>query len=263
MKPMWSGLISFGLVNIPVKLYSATQEQAFDLDMLHKDDFSHIRYAKMCELEEKEVPYEEVVKGFEYESGHYVVLTDEDFKKANVEKTKSISVINFVKNKDVDFMYYDKPYFLEPDGSDKAYLLFLETLKKTDRSALVRYVFRNREHLGLITPKENILVLEQLRYSSEIRDHRELVLPKKEKITEKEMQMAKGLVDQMTEKVNIESYEDTYEKELERIIEEKKKGKTPTAKGKIPVATKVPDLMEVLRKSLAQEKRQREKARTK
>lgn len=254
MRSMWSGYISFGLVNIPVKLYTAVDDKSLNLDMLHKSDFSRIRYARKCNLEEKEVPFEEIVKGYEYEPDKYVILTDEDFEKANVKKSKSISVLNFISSADIDFMNFDKPYYLEPNGSEKAYVLFSEALKKTKKSAFVKYVFKNKEHIGLVSLRDQLLVLEQLRFPDEIRKDEALNKPKKETISEKEMKVAVNLIDQMTEKFDIKNYKDTYKEELQRIIDEKKEGRIPAAKGEAPSATRIPDLMKILEQSLNEQK---------
>jgi DNA end-binding protein Ku len=157
MRAIWSGALSFGLVNIPVKLYSATAGMGLDLTMLHKKDISPIRYARICRADGKEIPYEDIVKGYEYQKGDYVILTDEDFKKASVEKTKAIEIESFVKESEIDPIYFEKPYYLEPEkGAQKAYALLRESLKKSKKIGLAKFVLRNREHLAAIRPKAKL-----------------------------------------------------------------------------------------------------------
>src|SRR5262249_10175282 len=140
MRALWSGSLSFGLINIPVRIYSATEARALDFDMLHKKDLSPIRFARICKAEEKEVPWQEIVKGYEYQEGEYVVLDEEDFKRASVKKTKTIEIIDFVEEIEIDPVYYEKPYYLEPGkGADKAYVLLRESLKKSKKVAIARF----------------------------------------------------------------------------------------------------------------------------
>lgn len=260
MRAIWSGSLSFGLVNIPVKLYSGEKREELSFNFLHKDDLSPIRYAKICKFEEKEVSQEEIVRGYEYSKGSYVVITDEDFEKANIRLTKTITVLDFVNKKEIDSIYFEKPYYLEPDdGSQKPYSLLREALKRSQKVGIGRYVLRNKEHLVLLKSEDKGLVLEQLRFPEEIREINELNLPVEEKVDEKEMQIALNLIGQLTKKFNPDEYSDTYKRELKRIIKEKVEGKIPTIKGEVPTPTPVPDLMEMLKKSLNEEKKKKEK----
>ncbi len=255
MRAIWTGALSFGLVNIPIRLYSATGGEKLDFDMLHKKDLSPIRYARICREDGKEVPYEDIVKGYEYQKGSYVVLTPEDFQKANVEKTKAIEIQEFVKEQEIDPMYFEKPYYLEPEkGSDKAYALLREALKKSKKIGIAKFVLRNREHLSAVKPAGNVIVLEQLRFAEEIRDPQDLNLPEAKKATAKEVEIALALIDQLTEKFKPEEFKDTYTDELKRVIAAKSKGKTIKAKGKEPKPTEVSDIMAMLKKSLVKEK---------
>lgn len=191
MRAIWRGSLSFGLINIPVRLYSATQEHALTFDLLHKKDLSPIRYARICKADGKEIPYEDIVKGYEYQKGDYVVLVDEDFKRANVKKTKSIEMIEFTQESEVNPLYYEKPYYLEPDkGADKAYALLREALVKSKKVGIAKFVLHNREHLALIKPYGKLLILNQLRYADEIRQYHELHLPSKEVASSREIGMA-------------------------------------------------------------------------
>lgn len=251
MRAMWSGSLSFGLVNIPVRLFSATREEALNFDLLHEKDKSRIRYAKVCRHEEREVPNEEIVRGYEYRKGHYVVLNDEDFEKANPRRTRAVEILDFVQEEEIDSIYFEKPYYLEPDrGSDRAYALLREALKKTNKVGIARYVIRNREHLGVIRPSGDVLVLNQIRYKSEVREAEGLNLPEAEMVEARELDMALSLIDQLTKKFEPEEYRDTYVDDLMRLIEQKAQGKEPEAVAEEPAPTEVVDLMAVLKASL-------------
>jgi len=223
--------------------------------MLHEKDYARIRYARICTEEEKEVPYEEIVKGYEYEKGNYVILTEDDFTKANVKKTKSIAILDFAKEDEVPSEYFNKPYILGPDGADQTYALFRDALSRTKRVGIGKFVLRNREHLVEIRPQDEAIIMIQLRYSSEIRDFHSLTLPREKNYSDREIEMAIMLIDQLSRPLQIEAYKDTYNEELYRIIDEKKKGITPHAKGTLPKATKVPDLVKVLQASLDKAKK--------
>ena len=251
MRSIWTGAISFGLVNIPVKLYSAVQQQELDLDMLSKKDMSPIRYARISKATGKEVDYKDIVKGYEYEKGHYVVVTDEDFKKASPEKSKTIDIQDFVDENEIESIFYDKPYYLEPDkGAAKAYMLLLKALEKSKKVGIAHFMIRNRERIGALKVVNGVLVLNQLRYCSEVRRTDELNVPESEKISAKEVELATKLIDQLTEKFEPRAYKDTYVEELKKIIEAKAHGK----KIKAPAAKKpkanVKDIMSVLQQSL-------------
>jgi DNA end-binding protein Ku len=255
MRSIWSGSLTFGLVNIPIKLYVATEEKSLDLDMLHKKDLSPIRFARICKSEEKEVPYEQIIKGYEINKDDYVILTPEELKKANVKKTQSIEILQFIKEDEIDSMYFEKPYYLEPEkGAQKSYTLLLEALKKAKKVGIAKYVLRTRERMAIIKPHDNVLVAEQMRYHQEIRSTKELNLPEKEAVGEKEVNMALTFIEQLTEKFKPEQFRDTYKEELERLIEAKSKGETVSVKGKEPVPTKMEDLMSLLKESVEQQR---------
>lgn len=257
MRAIWTGSLSFGLINIPVRLFSATQDQGISFDMLHKKDLSPIRYARICKADGKEIPYEDIVKGYEYQKGDYVVLVDEDFKRANVKKTKSIEMVEFVNETEIDPMLYEKPYFLEPDkGADKAYVLLREALLKSKKVGVAKFVLHNREHLAVVKAHKHLLILNQLRYLDEIRDYGDLKLPK-EDISAREVTMAIKLIDQLTAHFKPEDFHDTYIEELKSIIDEKAKGIKPKAKGKEPKITNVKDIMSMLKQSLEKSNRKK------
>ena len=255
MRAMWLGSISFGLVNIPVRLYSATGGEAkLDFDLLHEKDKSPIRFARICKVEGEEVPYQELVRGYEYSDGEYVIVTDEDFQKANVMKTRAIQIMDFVKETEIDDIFFEKPYFLEPDkGAAKPYALLREALKQSGMVGIASFVLRNREHIAAIRPSGDVLVLDQLRYASEIRSPESLKLPESADIDKREMDLALALVNQLTDEWKPEKYHDTYTEELRRVIEEKAQGRAPAPKGEEPKPTEVVNLMDALKQSLEKE----------
>lgn len=251
MRALFSGSLSFGLINIPVNLYSGINERGgINLDMLHKKDLSPIRYAKICKAEEKEIPYEEVVKGYEVQDGEYVVITDEDFAKIYPKRTKTIEIHYFIKEEEVNSVYFEKPYFLEPGkGTPKAYFLLADALKKSKKVGVVTYVIHTREHIGIVKPYGRGIILNQLRYESELRNFNEIELPIA-KIDPKEMEMAMKLINQLTEKFKPEKFKDNYAEMIQAIIDEKTKGKKIKAKKKEAPLTGVHDLMGKLKESL-------------
>jgi DNA end-binding protein Ku len=256
MRAMWSGALNFGLINIPVKLYSASEDQGLHFHFLHKDDLSPIRFAKICKADGREIPFDDIVRGFEWEDGNYVVLTDEDLKKADVKKTKMIEIMDFVDQKEVDPMYFEKPYFLEPDkNADKPYALLREALKKSKKLGIARFVIREKEHLGAIEARGKVIVLEQMKFANELRDPKGLNLPGSENVQAKEVEMALKLIEQLTSKFKPEQYKDQYTEEVRELITQKAKGRKLKPKGKEPQPTKVADLMDILKASLEKEKK--------
>jgi DNA end-binding protein Ku len=251
MRSIWSGSIGFGLVNIPVKLYSASQShEGLDLDMLHKEDHSPIRYARICREDGEEIPYDDIVKGYEYKKGDYVVLTQEDFKRADAKKTKTLEIKQFVDEPEIDSRYYEKPYYLEPDkGAERAYALLRDALAKCNKIALAKYAMRARDNMGAIKPIGNALVLNQMRFPADLRNPMDLKFPEA-KAGKEELEMAVALIKQLDRPFIPEDWHDTYTEELEEVIEEKAKGHKPKAQGRAPQETKVKDLMSTLKASL-------------
>ncbi|RJQ32340.1 Ku protein [Candidatus Parcubacteria bacterium] len=255
MRDIWSGSISFGLVNIPIKLYSAAEEREFQFHLLHREDSYPIRYARICSKDGREVSYEDLVKGFEYKKGNYVILTREDFDSVDVRKTKTIDISNFADDHEVESKYYEKPYYLEPDkGAEKAYTLMREALKRSKKAAIGKFVLRNKEILCVIKPDANLLILHKLRYSDQIRDPASLKLPKEEFI-ESEVEAALKLIENLSGPFEPEKYHDTYSGELREIIEKKAKGEmiVPASK-ELPVPTRAEDLLKMLKASLEKTK---------
>lgn len=252
MRAIWNGSISFGLINIPVRMYSAVNpRQGIDLDMLHKEDHSPIRYARICRKDGEEVPWEDIVKGYEYRDGDYIVLTKKEMDKLDIKKTETVDIKQFVDEDEIDIRYFERPYYLEPvKGGEKAYTLLRESLQKSKKVALTDYVFHEREHIGVIKPVGKALVLNQMRYPTDIRSGSELNFPKSD-VDKKELDMALKLIKQETKPFIPEDYKDTYTDELEDLIKAKAKGKKPPKhKGKAPSKTESKDLMNALKASL-------------
>lgn len=251
MHTIWNGVINFGLINIPVKLSSSSKDQELKFRMLHKKDHSPIRYARMCKKEEKEVPYEEIVKGYEYQKDDYVILSNSDFEKASVSATNSIDILQFAYEEEIDVRYFQKPYYLEPDKkSIKPYVLLAKALEESKKIAITKIVLHQREHLAVIKPIDSILVLDLMRFESEVLPP-EISLSSV-KISKKEMDTALLLIDQLTEDFNAKDFHDTYTEKLEKLIKAKAKGHTVHAvKIKTPKVTPVKDLLAMLKKSLA------------
>ncbi|HEY8937442.1 MAG TPA: Ku protein [Cyclobacteriaceae bacterium] len=249
MKSIWTGAIGFGLVNIPVKLYSASQESTLDLDMLDKHDLSHIKFQRINESTGKPVQWKDIVKGYLYKD-NYVVLSDKDFEKASPEKTKLINITSFIQEDEVDSIYYETPYYLEPQkGGDKAYVLLREALEKSGKAGFGSFVLRNKEHLCLIKPYEQVLVLNKIRFQEEIRDVKEITLPKS-KLKSDEIKMALSLIDQLSDKFDISRYKDTYSSELLKHIKAKSTGKPVKTPHMRVTHRKSTDLLTQLKASL-------------
>jgi DNA end-binding protein Ku len=254
MRSIWTGAIGFGLVNIPIKLYSATQSSDLDLDMLDKKDHSNIRFKRVNESTGKEVAWENIVKGYKLD-GKYVVLTDEEFEKASPEKTKTIEINEFVTETEIDGIYYETPYYLEPDKTGaKAYVLLRDALHKTGKVGFGSFVMRNKEGLCLIKPMENVLVLNRIRWAQEIRPTEELKIPDAAP-KPAEMKMAMELIKQLSGPFDIAKYKDTYSEELMKLIRAKAKGvKAPKSQMRV-VHSREKDLLSQLKASLQGKKK--------
>jgi len=250
MRPIWTGAIGFGLVNIPVKLYSATQSSSLGLDMLDKKDHANIKYKRVNEGTGKEVEWGNIVKGYKYH-GDYVVLDDKDFEAANAKKSKTIEIEDFVKEDEISSMYYETPYYLEADKSGtKPYELLRQALEKSGKVGVATFVLRNKEALAILRPEGKAIVLNRIRFEEEIRDTKDLALPEHTTIKPAELKMAMSLIDQLTAKFDISKYKDNYNHELMKIIEAKAKGKKITVPKMKVVHSKTQDLMDQLKASL-------------
>lgn len=250
MRAIWSGAIGFGLVNIPIKLYSAVQGSELDLDMLDKKDHSNIKFQRVNAESGKQVPWQNIVKGYML-NGKYVILDNEDFAKASPEKSKIISIEEFVNGKDIDSIFFETPYYLQPDKSgEKAYALLREALETSGKFGLGTYVLRNREHLCILKPLGNAIVLNTIRFHEEIRDVKELKIPASSKVKPGELKMALSLIDQLTGKFDISKYKDTYTDSLMKLIKAKAKGKKTEVPHMRIVHSNTRDLMSQLKASL-------------
>ncbi len=252
-RAIWKGSISFGLVNIPVGLYSATRPgNDIKLRMLRSKDQSPIKYKRTAEADDKEVPWEEIVKGYEYEKGEFVIVTPEDFEKVNVASNQTVDIREFVDLADIDPMFYDQPYFLAPEkGGDKAYSLLREALEKSGKVGIAKVVIKTREHVAAVKPLGKALVLELMHFADELADPNELSLPSSEP-NKKELAMAEQLIGSMAGKWEPEKWKDDYREALMKLIEEKvaAPGKEVKASKVSRKPTNVVDLVSVLQESL-------------
>jgi DNA end-binding protein Ku len=254
MRAIWKGSISFGLVNIPIALYPATRKEELTFRLLRRTDLSPVNYKRVAEKDGKEVPWDDIVKGYEYEKGKYVVLKDEDFQRVDLEATQTVDIQDFVYQEEIDPMFFYKPYYLEPQkGGDKAYALLREALKDANKVGIAKVVIKTRQYLAGVKPEDGALMLELMHFADELADPGKLHLPTKVEVGKREMTMAKSLVDSMSSKWQPEKYKDDYREALMEVIEEKVEagGKEIEEKPKkAPKPTKVIDLVSVLQQSL-------------
>ena len=255
-RAIWKGSISFGLVNIPIALYPATRREEFKFRLLRKSDLSPVSYKRVAEKDGKEVPWDQIVKGYEYEKGKYVVLKDEDFERVDLEATQTVDIQDFVDQEEIDPIFFYKPYYLEPQkGGDKAYALLRDALKDSNKIGIAKVVIKTRQYLAGVKPEDGVLLLELMHFADELADPGKLHVPKKTEVGKREMNMAKSLIDSMSSKWNPEKYKDDYREALMEVIEEKVEagGKEIEEKPKkAPKPTKIIDLVSVLQKSLEQ-----------
>lgn len=256
---IWSGSINFGLVTIPVKLFTAVKTDELSFNLLHAKDEGRIKYERICSLEDKPVPWDEIVKGYEYEKGQYVLLTDEDFKKVNPEATQSVDILEFVELDKINPMYFDKPYYLEPTKQGRhAYALLRETLNQTNRVAIARVVIRTKEYIAAVKAIDDALVLELMHWASEIVGSSTLEIPEREKLPDKELKMARMLVDTMSvDEFEPEKFTNKYHDEVLAMIDARAAGKELPKPKKAPARAKVVNLMDVLAQSLEESKKRR------
>lgn len=254
MRAIWTGAIGFGLVNIPIKLFSAVQQSELDLDMLDKKDNANIKFQRVNANTGKEVAWENIVKGYKIDD-RYVVLDDDDFEKASPEQNKIIEIAEFVDEKQIDSIYYETPYYLQPEKSGiRAYALLRDALAKTGMIGLGTFVLRNRESLVLIKPVGELLLLNKIRFHDEIRETDEINIPDV-KVKPGEMKMAVHLIEQLTTDFDISKYKDTYSEKLLKLIKAKSKGTKTTASTMKVVHSRSRDLMAQLKESLENSKR--------
>jgi DNA end-binding protein Ku len=250
MRPLWKGSIGFGLVNIPVRLYSATEESNVPFVSLDKKNNARIRYKKVNDTTGKEVSPSDIVKAYVM-GGQYVIMEDQDFDKALPVKKDHIDIVQFVNEKEIDALYYEKPYYLEPEkGGDRAYSLLREALKKEGKAAIGLFVFHNREWVCLLKPSDTVLVLNRLRFAQEVRSTAGLVIPQPT-IKAEELKMATNLIGQLTKPFKAEEFKDEYAEKIMQVVNAKAKGKATAFKAlKVVHNTATEDLMEKLKASL-------------
>src|SRR5215472_9644181 len=253
MRAIWKGSISFSLINIPVALYPATRAEELKFRLLRDSDLSPVNYKRVAEADGKEVPWDQIVKGYEYEKDKFVVLKDEDFKRADIEATQSVDIMDFVELEEIDPIFFDKPYYLEPEKrGEKAYALLREALKQSGKVGIAKVVIKTRQHLAAVKPEKNLLVLELMHFAEEIIDTRELKIPAGASIGAKELEMAKDLIEKMSDQWDASKYQDDYRRVLLEVIHEKVEsgGKEIPTRGAAKKPTNVVDLVSVLQESL-------------
>lgn len=263
MRPIWKGSISFGLVNIPVALYAASKPaNEIKFRLLRDSDSSPVRYKRIAEVDDKEVPWKNVVKGYEYEKDEFVVLREEDFKRVDLKSKQVVEIQEFVELSEIDPMFFDKPYYLVPEkNGEKAYALLREALNKSNKVGIAKVVLHTREHLAAVKPQGRLLVLELMHFGEELMTADDFSLPKTE-VGKKELGMAETLIDSMSDKWDPANYKDEYRAALMKVIEQKIKAggkELPAQKGRRPLPANVVDIVEVLQKSLAESERKKGK----
>jgi DNA end-binding protein Ku len=255
-RAIWSGSISFGLLNVPVKLYSAVARRGISLREIRESDGARIRHRRVAEGTDEEVPFEKIVKAFEITSGNYVPLGKDEMAALAPKKTRAIEVQDFVDLDEIDPIYFDSPYYLGPaEGAEKAYSLLVSAMRESGKVAIARFVFRNKEHLAAIRPADGVLTLTTMRFADEVVPPEELddVLPaEKPKVAKREVEMAEKLIESLTTHFDPSAYRDEHREELMALIERKAEGKEVVAPQAVePEATEAPDLMAALEESIA------------
>jgi DNA end-binding protein Ku len=248
-RSLWSGSISFGLVNVPVRLYSAVQEHKLRFHFVHEKDNSPIGYQKICKKEDKPVPDDEIVKAFEYTKGEYVFMEEEDFEAAKVEGYKTIEIIDFVPYEDIDPIFFAHTYYVGPDrGAEKVYSLLVKSMENSELTGIAKFVMRDRQHLGALRIRDGVIALEQLHFADEIRPIDE-IKASRTRVSQQELKMAERLIESFTTEWKPEKYKDTYRDELCAIIKAKREGKEVHAAPEVEEEAPT-DLMTALRESI-------------
>jgi DNA end-binding protein Ku len=255
-RAIWSGTISFGLLNVPVRMFSAVARRNIPLREIRESDSAKIKHRRVAEGTDEEVPYENIIKAYELSPGQYVPLGKDDLAALAPEKTRAIDVQDFVDIEEIDPMYFDSPYYLGPaDGAEKAYSLLASAMESSGKAAIARFVFRDKEHLSAIRASDGVLTLTTMRFHDEVVPPSDLddALPDKQpKVAKKEQQMAEQLIDSLSTEFEPDSYRDEYREQLLALIERKAEGKEIVApEAEEPKATKAPDLMAALEESIA------------
>jgi DNA end-binding protein Ku len=253
MAAIWKGSLTFGLVNIPVELKTAVRADHISFRLLHEEDLSPVKYERVCQADGEPIPWNEIVKGYEYEKGKFIVLTDQDFKTAALEQSKTIDILDFVKQEEIDPRYFETPYYLVPTkGGEKSYALLREAIRSTGSVGVGKIIIRQTQHLAGVKVVGDALVLEIMRFANELVDAKEFNFPRRDTVRPQELQMAEQLVANLAEPFDPARYTDDYRANLMRVIKAKMKGKKPKLKepeGETPDSG-VLDLMSRLRASL-------------
>jgi len=252
-RSIWKGTLAFGLVSIPIELYSATRDHRPKFRLLHAKDEQPVRYERVCQKEGKPVAWEDLVKGYEYAKGQFVVLTKDDFKTAALEKTKTIDILDFVDPKEIDERYFETPYYLQPGkGADRAYVLLREAIKASEKIGIAKIILRDAQHLAAVEAIGDALVLTMMRFSDELADLEDFKFPRKADLRPGELKMAQQLIDNLVSEWEPAKYTDEYKENLLRVINAKVKGRKPKliAEDSMPQQAEVVDLMARLRASL-------------
>jgi DNA end-binding protein Ku len=249
---MWKGSLAFGLVNIPIELYTATRDHRPKFRLLHAKDEAPVRYERVCQSEGKPVGWEDLVKGYEYEKGQFVVITKDDFKTAALEKTKTIDILDFVDPAEIDERYFETPYYLQPaKGADRAYALLREAIRESGQIGIAKVILRDAQHLAAVEAIGDAIVLTMMRFADELADLGDFRFPKAEGIRPGELKMARQLIDSLSAKWDPEKYTDEYRDNLMKVIQSKLKGRKPRLQEReTPHSADVVDLMARLRASL-------------
>ncbi|MBI4260841.1 MAG: Ku protein [Actinobacteria bacterium] len=256
-RTMWKGAISFGLVSIPIRMYPATEEKTLRFNQLHEEDGGRIRYKRVCAVDGEEVPYEEIVKGYEIEKDRYVILTDEDFDAVPVESSRAIDIQQFVDLEEIDPIYFQKTYYLVPEETGvKAYRLLQEAMSENGKVGIAKVAFREKEHLAALRFKDGVMVLETMYWPDEIRATEFEELDKDVKVRPQEVQMAQTLIENLSEEWDPDQYRDEYREALMDIVQKKAAGEEITVVEE-PEPARVVDLMEALKASVEAAKRGR------
>jgi DNA end-binding protein Ku len=255
-RALWSGTISFGLLNVPVRMYSAVSRKTIRFNELRESDGSRVRHKRVAESDEKEVPYDEIVKGYEISPERFVILSRDELEELMPAKTRAIEIQDFVDLEDIDPIYFDSPYYLGPaDGAEKAYGLLVKAMDTAGKAAIARFVLRNKEHLAAIRPMDGVLTLTTMRFADEVvrPDELEDVLPDSNpRVDKREREMAEKLIESLSGDFDPGKYHDEYREQLLSLIEQKAEGKEIVAsESEEPEPTKAPDLMAALEESLA------------
>jgi len=251
-RAMWKGSLAFGLVNIPIELYSATRDHRPKFRLLHAKDEAPVRYERICQTEGKAVGWEDLVKGYEYAKGRFVVVTKDDFKTAALEKTKTIDILDFVNPKEIDERYFETPYYLQPaKGADRAYALLREAIRESGQVGIAKIILRDAQHLAAVEAIGDAIVLTMMRFADELASLDDFRFPKAEGIRPAELKMARQLIDNLRAKWNPDKYADEYRDNLMKVIQAKLKGRKPRLEEReTPQSADVVDLMARLRASL-------------